>query len=143
MMPPDVPLILRQRDTLRSYGRAHGRAYSSQQCNMLEEHLPRYLIKISQVKELVEAASHLCLEIGFGCGEHLVHQAARYPETLFLGAEPYKNAVANCVYAIHQVGYTNILLFPDDAQRLLDELPDHCLQTVYPISRSMAQESTS
>ena len=37
----------------------------------------------------------LWLEIGFGGGEHLVHQALANPDIQFLGVEPYVNGMAN------------------------------------------------
>ena len=36
----------------------------------------------------------LWLEIGFGGGEHLVHQAAAHPELGLIGCEPFVNGVA-------------------------------------------------
>jgi len=39
-------------------------------------------------------ASAVWLEIGFGGGEHLVHQAVQNPETGLIGCEPYINGVA-------------------------------------------------
>ena len=116
---------------LRSYGRAHGRAYSVRQRSMLDEFLPEYRIELDELEAFVKPPYPVYLEIGFGCGEHLVHQAALHPDRMFLGAEPYQNAVANCVFAISERGVGNIRLFPHDVQPLLDTLPDACLQGVY------------
>ena len=40
-------------------------------------------------------ASAVWLEIGFGGGEHLVHQAVQNPETGLIGCEPYINGGGN------------------------------------------------
>jgi len=51
------------------------------------------------------AAAHaeVWLEIGFGAGEHLCGQAARRPDVLFLGAEPFVNGVANALGHIERL----------------------------------------
>jgi tRNA G46 methylase TrmB len=38
--------------------------------------------------------SRLALEIGFGGGEHLLHQLDRQAETGFIGCEPFVNGMA-------------------------------------------------
>ena len=39
-------------------------------------------------------AKPVWLEIGFGGGEHLIHQAILNPDIGFIGCEPYQNGVA-------------------------------------------------
>lgn len=63
------------------------------------------------------------LEVGFGSGEHLVHQAARHPDVGFIGAEPFINGVATCIGKIRDLGLENIRLHPGDARDLFDVLP--------------------
>ncbi|MDJ1014972.1 MAG: tRNA (guanine(46)-N(7))-methyltransferase TrmB [Paracoccaceae bacterium] len=63
------------------------------------------------------------LEIGFGGGEHLAHQAARNPEIGFIGAEPYINGVATCLGKLREAGLSNVRLHPGDARDLMDVLP--------------------
>ena len=48
------------------------------------------------------------LEIGFGGGEHMVHQAASNPDVGIIGAEPYINGVAMMLGKIRQAGCDNI-----------------------------------
>jgi tRNA (guanine-N7-)-methyltransferase len=119
-----------QRKILRSYGRTHGRAYGVRQRTMLEEHLSRYRLHLPEQGMLDIPSGRTRLEIGFGNGEHMVHQAGRFPDTLFLGAEPYLNGVANCIYALEQAGRQNVCVFPSDVHLLLDALPDSCLTQV-------------
>jgi tRNA (guanine-N7-)-methyltransferase len=64
------------------------------------------------------------LEIGFGGGEHLVHQAALNPGVGIIGAEPYINGVAMLLGKIRAVGGENIRVHPGDARDLMDVLPD-------------------
>ncbi|WP_333682622.1 tRNA (guanine(46)-N(7))-methyltransferase TrmB [Pontibaca methylaminivorans] len=64
------------------------------------------------------------LEVGFGSGEHLVHQAARNPDVSIIGAEPYINGVAALLGKIQRAGVTNLAVHPGDARDLMDVLPE-------------------
>ena len=63
------------------------------------------------------------LEVGFGGGEHMVHQAAAHPEVGFIGAEPYINGVAMLLGKIRRAGLENLAVHPGDARDLMDVLP--------------------
>ena len=63
------------------------------------------------------------LEIGFGAGEHLVHQARTNPDVAVIGAEPYVNGVASLLGKIRRAGASNIAVHAGDARDLLDVLP--------------------
>ncbi|MFZ9949416.1 MAG: tRNA (guanine(46)-N(7))-methyltransferase TrmB [Gemmobacter sp.] len=65
----------------------------------------------------------LWLEIGFGGGEHMVHQAARHPEVGILGAEPFINGVAMLLRRIDEAGVRNVAIHPGDVRDLFDVLP--------------------
>jgi len=64
------------------------------------------------------------LEVGFGGGEHLVHQAAANPDIGIIGAEPYINGVAMLLGKIRQAAAANIRIHPGDARDLFDVLPE-------------------
>ncbi|MGR3571343.1 tRNA (guanine(46)-N(7))-methyltransferase TrmB [Brevirhabdus sp.] len=63
------------------------------------------------------------LEIGFGGGEHLVHQAAANPDVGLIGCEPYINGVAMLLGKIRAAGVDNLRVHPGDARDLFDVLP--------------------
>lgn len=63
------------------------------------------------------------LEIGFGGGEHMVHQAMANPGVGIIGAEPYINGVAMLLGRIRRAGVSNLAVHPGDARDLLDVLP--------------------
>lgn len=65
----------------------------------------------------------LWLEIGFGGGEHMVHQASRNPQVGFIGCEPYINGVAMLLGKIREAGCGNIRIHPGDARDMFDVLP--------------------
>ena len=64
------------------------------------------------------------LEIGFGGGEHLVHQAVHNPDVGIIGCEPYINGVAMLLGKIRRSGVDNLRIYPGDARNLFDVLPE-------------------
>lgn len=73
----------------------------------------------------------LWLEIGFGGGEHLVHQARLHPDTNLIGCEPYINGVAMLLRKIADAGVSNLRLHPWDVRELFDVLPDACIAKAF------------
>ncbi|MFD1343596.1 tRNA (guanosine(46)-N7)-methyltransferase TrmB [Litorisediminicola beolgyonensis] len=73
----------------------------------------------------------LWLEIGFGSGEHLVHQAQSNPGTVFIGCEPFINGVATCLGKIRDTGLENIRIHPGDARDLFDVLPEESVARAF------------
>lgn len=64
------------------------------------------------------------LEVGFGGGEHMIHQAERNPQVGIIGCEPYINGVAMLLGKIRRSGVANLRVHPGDARDLFDVLPD-------------------
>ena len=91
--------------------------------------LPKRLVDVtaSRKKDLSELFPAQCsrfrIEIGFGGGEHLIAEAAREPDTGFIGVEPFINGMAKAVTAIVDGNLDNVRLFGEDASLLLDWLP--------------------
>ncbi|SEO34671.1 tRNA (guanine-N(7)-)-methyltransferase [Salinihabitans flavidus] len=73
----------------------------------------------------------LWLEIGFGGGEHMVHQAARNPGIGLIGCEPYINGVAMLLGKIREAGGDNIRVHPGDVRDLFDVLPDQSIARAF------------
>lgn len=71
------------------------------------------------------------LEIGFGGGEHLVHQAVQNPDVGLIGAEPYINGIAMLLGKIRGAGAKNIRVHPGDARDLMDVLPKGSVQKAF------------
>ncbi|MFU8862929.1 MAG: tRNA (guanosine(46)-N7)-methyltransferase TrmB [Rhodobacterales bacterium] len=65
----------------------------------------------------------LWLEIGFGAGEHMVHQAAENPDVGIIGCEPFLNGVAMALGKIRKATVQNIRIHPGDVRNLFDVLP--------------------
>ncbi|MEP5151988.1 tRNA (guanosine(46)-N7)-methyltransferase TrmB [Planktotalea sp.] len=66
----------------------------------------------------------LWLEIGFGGGEHAVHQAAQNPDVGLIGAEPYINGVAMLLGKIREANVPNLRIHAGDVRDVFDVLPD-------------------
>lgn len=64
------------------------------------------------------------LEVGFGGGEHMVHQASLNPQVGIIGCEPYVNGVAMLLGKIRRAGVDNLRVHPGDVRDLFDVLPD-------------------
>ena len=65
----------------------------------------------------------LWVEIGFGGGEHLVHQAELNPDVALIGAEPYINGIAMLLGKLRKAEAANVRIHPGDARDLMDVLP--------------------
>jgi tRNA (guanine-N7-)-methyltransferase len=64
------------------------------------------------------------LEIGFGGGEHMVHQAVANPHVGLIGCEPFVNGVAMALGSLRGTGAENVRIHPGDVRDLLDVLPE-------------------
>ncbi|SFR07480.1 tRNA (guanine(46)-N(7))-methyltransferase TrmB [Poseidonocella sedimentorum] len=71
------------------------------------------------------------LEIGFGGGEHLVHQATLNPDIGIIGCEPYINGVAMLLGKIRKAEVSNLAIHPGDVRDLFDVLPAAALSRAY------------
>lgn len=71
------------------------------------------------------------LEIGFGAGEHLIHQAETNPGIGLIGAEPYINGVAALLGKIRRSGVDNLRVHAGDARDLFDVLGDASISRAF------------
>ena len=71
------------------------------------------------------------LEVGFGGGEHLVHQAANNPDVGIIGAEPYINGVAMLLGKIRRARVSNLAVHAGDARDLMDVLPEASISRAF------------
>lgn len=71
------------------------------------------------------------LEVGFGGGEHMVHQAALHPEAGIIGCEPYINGVAMLLGKIRKAGVGNVRVHAGDVRDLFDVLAEASLERAF------------
>ena len=113
------------------HGRRAGRPLRQDQRSRMARDLPALEIDLAALADprrlFAASLADLRLEVGFGGGEHLAHEAARRPEAGFIGCEPFLNGVARMLERIEALGLANVRLHPGDAGELLDALPEACL----------------
>jgi tRNA (guanine-N7-)-methyltransferase len=118
---------------LRSYGRLKTRTIKPRQAALMETLLPtlRPPAEPFDPRALMPRATEIWLEIGFGGGEHMAAQAARNPDTLIIGAEPFQNGVASALRHIDEAQLTNVRVLDGDARELMAHLPDASLDRIF------------
>ena len=136
MLPPNSP------KTRNFYGRIKGKTLKPAQQRYMQEDLAD--LRLSGVSPQDNPDRHtvnpqaffgdtrpLWLEVGFGGGEHLVHQCVRNPDVGIIGCEPYINGVAMLLGKIRSAGVENLRVYPWDVRDLFDVLPDQCLERAF------------
>ncbi|WP_412507677.1 tRNA (guanine(46)-N(7))-methyltransferase TrmB [Roseovarius sp. SYSU LYC5161] len=123
------------------YGRLKGKALRPSQQAYLEEDLGRLSPgpvgwDVNPGRQPIDLKSlfggrDVWLEVGFGGGEHMVHQAARNPDTGIIGCEPYINGVAMLLGKIREADTGNVAVHPGDVRDLFDVLPDASIARVF------------
>lgn len=123
------------------YGRLKGKTLKSSQKSYIDEDLQalspgavsweanpeRSLLDLNNLF----SGRPVWLEIGFGGGEHLVHQAANNPDVGIIGAEPYINGVAMLLGKIRRAGVSNLAVYPGDVRDLFDVLPQASIDRAF------------
>ena len=112
---------------LKFYGRRKGKKMRDQRLDVYDSIYPQ--VGISLPSDIVDPRSFfdapvkdVWLEIGFGNGEHLVHQALQNPDIGMIGCEPFINGIAALCKDIKTHNIKNIRIFGDDARLLLPRL---------------------
>ena len=124
------------RSTEAFFGRRKGKPVSPLQAAAREAGLARRRVDLDRpapasLESLFSTpVQSVRLEIGFGGGEHLRHEAAAHPDTGFIGVEPFVNSMAKMMTALSQHPLANLCVHDDDATALLDWLPDACLSGI-------------
>jgi tRNA (guanine-N7-)-methyltransferase len=108
------------------YGRRRGKTLRRHHLQLTEEFLPAIRVDLNDPLPRGE----VWLEIGFGGGEHLAHQAEMFPDVNFIGAEPFRNGVAKLLAHIEEKALTNIRVLDDDVRYLLEKLPSASLSKI-------------
>ncbi len=115
------------------YGRIHGKTLRPGQKRRLEEDLPRLSpgpvgADTNPARTPLDLQARfggrpVWLEIGFGGGEHLLHQAESHPEVALIGCEPFVNGVAMLLGKLRRSSADNVAVHPGDVRELFEVLP--------------------
>ncbi len=118
------------------YGRRKGKKLRAGQAERLETLLPRLRLDLAapapaDLRNLFAApVSDVRMEIGFGGGEHMLHEAGANAGTGFIGVEPFLNGMAKALAGIDESGLSNVRLYDNDAAHVLDWLPEASLARI-------------
>lgn len=132
-----MPRTIGESQFIESFARRQGRSLTASRKVLVENLLPKLRIPLPEgedadapaFQEFVKAATagRCWMEIGFGGGEHLAHQAEQNPDILMIGCEPYIHGIASLLAKIEEKNLQNIRLFTEDARTLLSHMPDSVL----------------
>jgi tRNA (guanine-N7-)-methyltransferase len=111
------------------YGRRKGKSLRRHHSALMDELLP--VLRVQMADPLAMMPEPRWLEIGFGGGEHLAHQAELHPDVSFLGAEPFVNGVAKLLAAIEDKALQNVRIHDGDARDLLEVLSARSFARIY------------
>lgn len=126
----------RSRSTEAFFGRRHGKPLRPLQAETASRRLPELKLDLAAAapQDLTTlfpvAVNSVRLEIGFGGGEHLHHEAGRFPDTGFIGVEPFVNGMAKFLSKLEIEPRANLRVHDDDATQLLDWLPEDSLDGI-------------
>ncbi|WP_455478779.1 tRNA (guanine(46)-N(7))-methyltransferase TrmB [Bartonella sp. B10] len=120
------------------FGRRQGKRLRDHQLARIKTLLPTFNIDLNNpppsdlTSLFFSKVKEVRLEIGFGGGEHLLHEMEYFPQTGFIGIEPFVNGIAKILMSIeqHKQHQARLRLYNDDAVHLLDWLPDASLDGI-------------
>ncbi|MBC6983312.1 tRNA (guanosine(46)-N7)-methyltransferase TrmB [Caulobacter sp. 17J80-11] len=121
---------------LRSFGRIKSRTLKPRQAALMETLLPQIAVPDPAAgpidpRALMPDAKAVWFEVGFGGGEHMAEQAARHPDVLIVGCEPFQNGVGSALRHVEERELTNVRLHMGDARDVLAAFPDASLERVF------------
>jgi tRNA (guanine-N7-)-methyltransferase len=119
--------VTEHNERFQLYGRRKGKALRPHHARLIAGLLPSLRVDPARF----DRKKPMRLEIGFGGGEHLAHQAVLHPDIPFIGAEPFINGVAKLLALIEAKGLRNISIHADDAREIFMYLPDQSLDRIY------------
>jgi len=120
----------------RFFGRRKSKALPSTQQSLYDKALqeiffePHHALNIQDLFPETPL-NPIILEIGFGGGEHLLHQAQANPHINYLGIDAYVNSVSKAVRNIYQNNLKNIRLSDQDAYGFIKNFPKNSLDGIY------------
>ncbi len=124
------------------YGRFKGKTLRDSQKEYLETDLAQWAPKgVSweenpdraplNLRDLFGDDRDLWLEVGFGGGEHMAHQAINTPEVGIIGCEPFINGVAMLLGKLRAADVDNVSIYPGDVRNLFDVLPEASISRAF------------
>ena len=71
------------------------------------------------------------IEVGFGSGRHILHQAKNNPDKLFIGIEIHRPSIEQVLKQISIQKLDNLLILDYDARLFLEQVPSNIVGKIY------------
>ncbi|KYJ87413.1 tRNA (guanosine(46)-N7)-methyltransferase TrmB [Sulfurovum riftiae] len=90
-----------------------------------------YFKKIEDFETIEYPKKKISVEVGFGSGRHLLWQARKNPDTLFIGLEIHTPSAQQVLRQIELQGLENIWVVNYDARLFLEMLPSNSCEQIF------------
>lgn len=90
-----------------------------------------YFKKIEDFEKIIFPKEKISVEVGFGSGRHLLYQAKKNPDTLFIGLEIHTPSAQQVLKQIELQGLDNIWVVNYDARLFLEMLPSNACEQIF------------
>lgn len=87
--------------------------------------------KIEDFETITYPKEKICVEVGFGSGRHLLYQAQKNPDILYIGLEIHTPSAQQVLKQIELQGLDNIWVVNYDARLFLEMLPSNSCQQIF------------
>jgi tRNA (guanine-N7-)-methyltransferase len=91
----------------------------------------KYFKKIEDFEEIAFPKSKVSVEVGFGSGRHLLYQAEKNPDILFIGLEIHTPSAQQVLKQIELQNIDNIWVVNYDARLFLEMLPSNVCEQIF------------
>lgn len=86
---------------------------------------------VAEFADLRAKFNHIFIEIGFGSGRHLLHQAEQNPDTLLLGIEIYKPSIEQVAKLAKAKKLPNVRVLNTDARLVMALLGSNLIDKIF------------
>ncbi len=90
-----------------------------------------YFKKIEDFENITYPKEKISVEVGFGSGRHLLYQAEKNPDTLFIGLEIHTPSAQQVLKQIELNSIENIWVVNYDARLFLEMLPSNVCEQIF------------
>ena len=90
-----------------------------------------YFKKIEDFENITYPKEKISVEVGFGSGRHLLYQAKKNPDTLFIGIEIHTPSAQQVLKQIELQALENIWVVNYDARLFLEMLPSNVCEQIF------------
>jgi len=90
-----------------------------------------YFKKIEDFENIDFPKKKVSVEVGFGSGRHLLYQAQKNPDTLFIGLEIHTPSAQQVLKQVELQNITNIWVVNYDARLFLEMLPSNICEKIF------------